>query len=125
MILLALILACGDDAPADTALCVRTPALDYEGFGRPLMDKHCTGCHSSLLREDQRNAAPVGVDLDSYLGVLTYAERLHVRVVEPEVATMPPGGGPTAEEIAQLEEWLVCTVYPDAERYFGDQEGSE
>ena len=79
------------------------------------MDKHCTGCHSSLLQTHERNDAPVGVDLDTYGLVIAYGARIHARVVEPDQATMPPGGGPTAEEIEMLNEWLTCEVFPDTE----------
>ncbi|MCB9746142.1 MAG: hypothetical protein H6739_07140 [Alphaproteobacteria bacterium] len=117
---LLMLAGCGD-RDADTGLCDRTPPLTYEGFGVGFMDKHCTACHSSLLREEQRNDAPVGIDMDSYVEVMRFAERIEARVVTPEVPTMPPGGGPTAEEIAQLNEWLACKVYPDAAIWFAEE----
>lgn len=101
--------------PADSAAaCDTATPLTYANFGLGFMEKHCTGCHSSLLRPDQRNEAPVGVDLDSYREVLTWAARIEARVLDVGGPTMPPGGGPTAEELVMLEEWLRCEVLPDA-----------
>lgn len=105
------LLAC---APAeDSGACQRDPPLTWENFGQGWMGKHCTGCHSSLVREDQRNGAPVGVDLDTWPDMLTWAARIEVRALED--LDMPPGGGPSEEERALLAEWLECAVYPELE----------
>lgn len=96
-------------AGGDTAgACDRDPPLDYLTFGKAFVQTHCTGCHSSLVREDQRNDATVGVDLDTYDDVVRWAERIRVRTVE--VQDMPPGGGPSDEERELLAEWLDCGV---------------
>jgi len=111
---LLVLLSCsvgGDTA----ATCDRDPPLTYESFGEGFVSKHCTACHSSLLESGERNEATVGVDLDTYAGVLVFAERIQARVVEPDTPEMPPGGGPTEEEQQMLREWLVCSVYPDKE----------
>lgn len=101
----------GDSAEADP--CERTPALSYDNFGHSLMDQQCAGCHSSLMPEGQRGGAPLGVDLDTYAGVLQWVERVEVRATGPE-PTMPPGGGLSDEESAHLVEWLDCAVFPEA-----------
>jgi uncharacterized membrane protein len=103
-----LLLACLTEGADSGDPCDRDPPLDYLTFGKGQMQTHCVGCHSSLVREDQRNGAPVGVDLDTYDGVVTWAERIRVRTVE--LQDMPPGGGPSDEERAQLAEWLDCAV---------------
>jgi uncharacterized membrane protein len=103
-----LLLACLADGEDTAGACDRDPPLDYLTFGKPLMQTHCTGCHSSLVREDQRNDAPVGLDLDTYDDVVEWAERIRVRAVEEQ--DMPPGGGPSDEERALLAEWLDCEV---------------
>jgi uncharacterized membrane protein len=114
-VILLLALACAGASDADTGACDRDPPLTWANFGQPLMDKHCVGCHSSLLREDQRNGAPVGVDLDTWEDAVKWAERIQVRSV-PDNADMPPGGGPSAEERRLLAEWLECAVFPAAEQ---------
>lgn len=112
MIALWLAFACAG-AGDSTAPCETATPLTYSGFGQGFMEKHCTGCHSSLLRPDQRNDAPLGIDLDSYREVLEHAERVEARVLGEGGPTMPPGGGPTEEELEMLAEWLRCEVYPD------------
>ena len=111
--MLLLLLACG--APQDSGDCLRDPPLSYGNFGKGLMGRHCTGCHSSLLPEGQRNLAPVGVDLDTWAGVVQWGPRIEARSVG-DAPTMPPGGGPTAQERAMLAEWLQCDVLPAGEK---------
>ena len=73
--MLFLLVACSLLAPEDTANpeCARTPPLTYENTGEGLMNKHCVGCHSSLLPEGMREDAPVGVDFDSYAAALPFS----------------------------------------------------
>ena len=112
--MLLALLACF--AGGDTATtCDREPPLTYESWGEGFVSKHCTGCHSSLLEAGERNGGTVGVDLDTYSGVLIFAERFEARVLVPETPEMPPGGVPTEEELQMLREWLTCSVYPDKE----------
>lgn len=93
--------------------CTHVPPLDYPNFGQAFMDKHCAGCHSSLLPEGRRVGAPVGVDFDTYAAVLQWHERVAARALG-DAPTMPPGGGPSDEERALLAEWLACEVARDA-----------
>jgi uncharacterized membrane protein len=113
--LLALV-ACGAGPQADPRCDVAEP-LTYEGWGRGFVDKHCVGCHSGLIPPAQRRGAPSGVDLDTYRGVLQWAERIEARSLVAASGdgddAMPPGGGLTDEELLMLEEWLRCGVYPD------------
>lgn len=111
-----LLVACQGEAADSADPCARRPALTYDSFGEGLLEQHCTGCHSSLVPTDHREDAPPGIDFDTYEGVLTWAERIQARAV-PEDAGMPPGGGPSTEERALLDEWLTCTVLPEAERW--------
>jgi uncharacterized membrane protein len=60
-----------------------------------------------------RHDAPLGVDFDTYQGVLDHADRIAVRDGD---GTMPPGGGPSEEEHARLAEWIACGVAADRER---------
>ncbi len=112
--MILLLLACAG-TPDDTAgACDRDPPLTWANFGQGWMDKHCTGCHSSLLRADQRNGAPVQVDLDTWEDAVAWGPRIAARSLGKE-ATMPPGGGPSEEERRLLAEWLECAVLPAGE----------
>lgn len=110
LLLAALTLAGCSGEPSDTAPCTREPALNWQNFGQPFMQAYCDSCHSSLLREDQRQGAPMGIDLDSYADAVRWAPRIRARVLLPEPPEMPPGGGPTTDELALLDEWLSCAV---------------
>lgn len=92
--------------------CDRSPALDWDNFGHGYMTQYCNGCHASTWPESGREGAPLGVDFDTYSGVLAYAARIEARSV-PDTADMPPGGGPSAEERGLLHEWLSCRVADD------------
>jgi uncharacterized membrane protein len=113
MSLLLFLFACGLEAAdsATTYTCDRTPPLTYDNFGRGYLEMHCNGCHSSLLPEAHRVGAPANVDFDNKSMVLEWADRIEARATG-DLPTMPPGGGPTPTEVAQLEEWLYCTLLP-------------
>ena len=106
--LLFWLLGCGASDESGGA-CDRDPPLTYTNFGQGFIGRHCAGCHSSLLPEDHRNGAPLGIDLDTLEGVQKWAERVRVRTV-PADGGMPPGGGPTEEERAMVAEWLECSL---------------
>lgn len=115
-ILLAMGLFLGCNASEEEAdPCARTPSLDYANWGRGFMSKHCTGCHSAIVPDDHRNEAPIDVNLDTYDDVLHFSGRIEARVLMGGDEAMPPGGGPTEEELDLLDEWLQCSVYPDLE----------
>jgi len=122
---LALAGAVGACAPEEEdPLCGRDVPLTYDGWGQTFLDTHCNGCHSSLVPDAQRRGAPPGVDFDTYGGVLQFVERIDDRVIvapQEERSQMPPGGGPTEEELQMLHEWLECSVYPDADEWEGPQ----
>lgn len=124
MIWVLLLLACGadsgDSGTAYTGACDRSPPLSWDSFGQGFMSTHCAGCHSSLYPEGMREGAPVGVDLDTYTGVLQWVDRVEARTLG-EGATMPPGGGPSDAERALLAEWLACGVWPDHEQLYGEE----
>ncbi len=113
MVLWVWLAACGRVEDTAEFACDRDPPLDYALFGEGYMSTHCTGCHSSLLSGEDRVGAPDGVDLETYDGVLLWADRIDARATGAE-PTMPPGGGPTEEDIALLEEWLYCDLLPAA-----------
>lgn len=88
--------------------CDREPPLTWDTFGAGRMRDLCAGCHSSLYAGERRKGAPEGVDLDTLDGVVDWVDEVLVRTVDRE--DMPPGGGLTDDELAELEEWLVCDV---------------
>lgn len=108
MILLFLACAGGEDSAGP---CDRSPPLDWENWGGAFMDRHCSACHSSLVPESWRAGAPQGVDFDGYDDVLAWRERITIRVGD---RTMPPGGGPSEQELALFAEWAQCDLAQDA-----------
>ena len=112
------IIGCAETQEEPTnALCVHDPPLTYANFGKAYMDIHCIGCHSVDIPEGHRVGAPIGVDFNTYDDVLDWAERLEARATRAysDSVTMPPGGGPTSEELDLFEEWLYCAVFPQKE----------
>ena len=97
-------------------VCWHDPPLDHANFGEKFLEKHCNGCHSSLVPASHRFGAPSGVDFDTYAGVMTHAERIRDRVSADE-NPMPPSGGPEPVEVENLIEWIDCAVLPDRARW--------
>ena len=99
---------------AEESTCSLDPPLNYDNFGKRFMDQYCAGCHSWLHPDEHvnRNDAPGIVNFDTYAGVLEYADRVWIRSVD--FGDMPPGGGPTTEEMERFTEWMQCEVFPDA-----------
>ena len=69
-----------------------------------LLDRSCTGCHSSGLSGTARNGAPAGVDFDSYGAAVANAARAEVRI---GAGTMPPGGGLASADRDLFAEWVA------------------
>lgn len=110
-------LACGTkDIDSASNSCDRSPPLTYANFGKGYLDKHCVGCHHSLLPQEMREGAPMGVDLDTLEFSLQWADRIEARATG-DIPTMPPGGGPSEDERALLQEWLSCDLLPASESY--------
>ena len=111
-LLLSLLLACQgetESVPLDTGIedpCTASIA-SYENVGAPFMLTWCSSCHSSYLAEEERQHAPVSVNLETYDDILLHAGRIYARSAG-ENATMPPAGGPSQEERDLLAEWLDC-----------------
>jgi len=120
-------MSCGgdkaDSAAATAPDCSRTPALNWDNFGKGHLDKHCNGCHSVLIPLSQRQEAPVGVDFNTYADAIEWHDRIIARSTlkvldEP---TMPPGGGPSELEMGMALEWLDCEVAKDKAALAGGQ----
>lgn len=106
---LALVSCAEDQAPAvpEDRLCPSESFLTYENFGAPFLSEHCTGCHSALVPDDMRQQAPRGIDFET-LAKVRERDGLIFRRAADDNATMPPIGGPGAEERRLLGDWLAC-----------------
>lgn len=94
----------------------------WEGWAEGFLRTWCTSCHSSGLALGQRYGAPLGVDFDTYEGVVAHADRILATAtgVEPR---MPPVGVASLSERERLEAWLACGMPGEAsqlERGCGD-----
>jgi len=99
----------GSAVPIGTG-CTRDPPLTYENFGKGILDRHCDGCHSDFIRENQRGGAPLDVNLNKWEYVLQWADQIQVDAVDK--LTMPPTGTMIPLERQMLGEWLRCDVLP-------------
>jgi hypothetical protein len=98
------------DAPwssLDERECPEDSILTWENFGGPYVLSYCTTCHHSALPADERQRAPVGVNLETVELMRSQADRVWVRGADQN-ATMPPVGAPSADDRALLGEWLAC-----------------
>ena len=101
--------------PDEEPVCRHDPPLTYENYGEGFIDQFCTGCHSSLIAEEQRMGAPEAYNFNTYEGILYWADKM----AEPvDDGVMPPGGGPTDIQKELFAEWMACDVMPDAEMYW-------
>jgi uncharacterized membrane protein len=107
-----LVASCGSDEPGgggppiDAEAC-ESSYLDYSNFGEPFLLNWCNGCHSTGLPANMRQLAPTGVDFDSHEKAHQFQIRIAARATGAS-PTMPPAGGPSAEERELLAEWLTC-----------------
>ena len=98
----ALTLACG----ADTDRTCAQSFLRYDNFGAPFMSNWCRACHSADTPPDMRQQAPAGVDFDDRSEIRRWS--FPIRFTAGQGSSMPPAGGPSAEERRMLVEWLDC-----------------
>ena len=76
---LGALVACEGGEATDSSACDRDPPLRSDNYVLGFLEQQCTGCHRSLLRAEQRNAAPEGIDLNSYRDALRCAVRIPAR----------------------------------------------
>ncbi len=84
-----------------------TSYLDYGNFAAAFTNDWCRGCHGAAVPEGMRQKAPLGVDFDDLEALRHWKERIAIRATGA-MPTMPPAGGPSAEERALLGEWIAC-----------------
>ncbi len=118
VLLLMALVGCGNKVevePGDTEVTYVSETADpcaiwtWQTAGQPFVATWCTPCHASALRGANRAGAPVGVDLDTYEDTLRLLERVEVRSLNE---TMPPTGGPSADDLELLRRWLECGARP-------------
>jgi uncharacterized membrane protein len=73
---------------------------------QPIINKHCTSCHSTRPTDPAFAEPPLGLALDSYEHIRTAAPKIKQRAVDSD--TMPLGNatGMTTEERAILGRWI-------------------
>ena len=94
--------ACG----ADTDRTCAQSFLRYDNFGAPFIVNWCRACHSADTPPDMRQQAPADVNFDTLSEVRRWS--LEIRITAGQGSSMPPAGGPSAEERQMLVEWLGC-----------------
>jgi uncharacterized membrane protein len=97
----------GEPPPDPNSQRCQESTLTYQNFAAPFTITWCRGCHGKDQPVAMRQHAPVGVDFDTAAEVRAAGDRLLVRATG-EAPTMPPAGGPSAEERALLAEWISC-----------------
>ena len=121
-LLTVLVLAgCGKDEETGTvdsgvdSECAES--YNWTTVGAPFVYTWCTGCHSSYLVEpdtgadtgwDPRQGAPDSLNLDTLEDVCREIDRIEERALHSPDNPMPPGGGPTDEELEALAAWIAC-----------------
>jgi uncharacterized membrane protein len=65
----------------------------------------CVACHDSSKSGGARASAPVGIDFDTFDAAQANADEA---ANEVEAGTMPPGGGLSEQEKADLITWARC-----------------
>jgi len=113
--------ACGGDdgsgppppAPTATATDTATPwqtdgcELSWEHDVEGFFANWCAPCHSAAVPEGWRQGAPVGLDLDTLDSVRAWASGVQSSALSDD-PTMPPAGGPSADELDLVERWMAC-----------------
>ncbi|MBX2798576.1 MAG: hypothetical protein KTR31_12920 [Myxococcales bacterium] len=103
-----LTLGCGTPRAAETC-----DTLTWANTGAPVLTTWCTSCHSASSTGELRRGAPPGVDFDTLPGARSFARAI-ARTATGPAPTMPPSGGPTADERERLAGWLACGLPGEA-----------
>ena len=80
-----------------------TDPVTYTEHIKPILDRRCTGCHSSALGGVDRRGAPLGVDYDTYQAAKVSADDAEKRI---QAGVMPPGQPLPSDEKVLFEEWI-------------------
>lgn len=93
-----------DGAVVDGAAAACVP---YEPTVRLLVENNCATCHASTVTGTDRNGAPVGVDFETYIKAVNWAEPMRRRIV---AGTMPPGAPLAADQQTAFANWVAVGV---------------
>lgn len=80
--------------------------LRYDNFGAPFIVNWCRACHSADTPPGMRQQAPADINFDNLSEIRHWS--LQIRITAGQGGSMPPAGGPSAEERRLLVEWLGC-----------------
>jgi hypothetical protein len=98
--------------PPTESTCPDGSELSYDNFGKPFMEKYCTGCHSSELTGAARHGAPSFHDFDTLYGIKAVSNHIDETTAAGPASIntgMPPKSPiPTKMERYQLGEWIAC-----------------
>jgi uncharacterized membrane protein len=99
------------------SVCPPNSTVTYDEFVKPFMQDFCVRCHSSTLKDDARNGAPLGHDFDTEAGVRVVGHHVDENAAAgPDAVNtiMPPSDPkPSEEKRRMLGEWLACNPPPD------------
>jgi uncharacterized membrane protein len=74
---------------------------------KPILEKHCTSCHSAHPTDAAFTSPPLGALLDSYEHASALAPKIKTMAVDSEVMPLGNMGGMTEEERAKLGDWIA------------------
>ncbi len=94
--------ACGTDTDVRCA----SSQLTYNNFGASFILNWCRDCHSAELPPAMRQDAPTDINFDTLDEIRAWSQR--ISLTAGTATTMPPAGGPSADERKLLVEWLRC-----------------
>lgn len=84
--------------------CADMPAVSWDGWGRGFFSTWCAACHSATTPD--RRGAPDGLDFDTWADVEAHRDRIRATVIDE--ASMPVGGGLSADDLTLLAALLEC-----------------
>ena len=99
----SMVISCADDDGDDADDCNLPGTVTYTSDVKPIFDAACISCHASTLSGDDRNGAPVDVNLDNYDDAVTSSARV-VAAVQGEI--MPPSGPASDCQKATVQGWV-------------------
>jgi uncharacterized membrane protein len=74
---------------------------------RPILDKHCSGCHAAHPTNPAFTSPPLGVVLDSPDHVRALAPRIKLVAVDAQIMPLGNMTGMTAAERQMLGQWIA------------------
>ena len=105
--LLLALAACGAEEEGTAVDC--SVATNWTTVSAPFLYTWCTPCHSpSLETLEDRQGAYQNINFGTYEDVVALSGAIENVIFEDAANPMPPGGGPSAEELDAVAEWIAC-----------------